>query len=180
MVDSSQLFRSFSAVMAGYLGWSIKAWEQRTGFTPQETDFEPTTWRLYQQSLAQSGGDYLLAWQALQQSSRDFAAFFADHDIWLTPTLAQPPVSLGYFDYRHEARKQYIDRIGHFTGFTLIANVTGQPAISLPLHWSDQGLPIGVQLTGRFGDEATLIRLAAQLENARPWSHRRPPVSAGP
>ncbi|MBM4219373.1 MAG: amidase [Gammaproteobacteria bacterium] len=180
VVDSSQLFRSFSAVMAGYLGWSIKAWEQRTGFTPQETDFEPTTWRLYQQSLAQSGGDYLLAWQALQQSSRDFAAFFADHDIWLTPTLAQPPVSLGYFDYRHEARKQYIDRIGHFTGFTLIANVTGQPAISLPLHWSDQGLPIGVQLTGRFGDEATLIRLAAQLENARPWSHRRPPVSAGP
>lgn len=179
-VESSRLFRSFGAVMTGYLGWSIKASAQRTGLTPQETDFEPATWRLYQQSLAQSGGDYLLAWQTLQQSCRDFATFFTDHDIWLTPTLVQPPVPLGYFDYRHETRQQYIDHLGHFTGFTLIANATGQPAISLPLHWSDHGLPIGVQLTGRFGDEATLIRLAAQLESARPWSHRRPPVSAGP
>jgi amidase len=180
VVESSQLFRSFGAVMTAYLGWSIKASAQRTGFTPQEADFEPATWRLYQQSLAQSGGDYLLAWQTLQQSCGDFAAFFTDHDIWLTPTLVQPPVPLGYFDYRHETRKQYIDHLGHFTGFTLIANATGQPAISLPLHWSDHGLPIGVQLTGRFGDEATLFRLAAQLESARPWSHRRPPVSAGP
>jgi amidase len=180
VVESSQLFRSFGGVMTGYLGWSIKAWVRRTGFTPVESDFEPATWRMYQQSLAQSGGDYLLAWQALQQSCRDFAAFFTDHDIWLTPTLVQPPVPLGYFDYTHETRKQYIDHLGHFTGFTLIANATGQPAISLPLHWTERSLPIGVQLTGRFGDEATLIRLAAQLEQARPWSHRRPPANAAP
>jgi amidase len=180
VVESSQLFRSFGGVMTGYLGWSIKAWARRTGFKPEQTDFEPATWQMYQKSLAQSGGDYLLAWQDLQQSCRDFAAFFTGHDIWLTPTLVQPPVPLGYFDYTHETRKQYIDHLGHFTGFTLIANATGQPAISLPLHWTDRGLPIGVQLTGRFGDEATLIRLAAQLEQARPWSHRRPPANAAP
>ena len=65
-----------------------------------------------------------------------------------------------------------------YTGFTLIANASGQPGISLPLYWNDDNLPIGVQLLGRYGDEATLIRLAAQLEEARPWSQRRPPVSA--
>jgi amidase len=91
-------------------------------------------------------------------------------------------VSLGYFDYTHETRKQYIAHLGDYTGFTLIANATGQPAISLPLHWTrnkaGDRLPLGVQLTGRYGDEAALIRLAAQLEQARPWSHHRPPGNA--
>lgn len=182
LVDSQRLFKSFGLVMTAYLGWTIAAWERRTGRAPAEEDFEAATWRMYQHSLAQSGGDYLLAWQDLQKSCRDFAAFFSDHDIWLTPTLAQPPVPLGYFDYTHETRKQYIARLGDFTGFTLIANATGQPAISLPLQWNQDKvggtLPLGVQLTGRYGDEATLIRLAAQLEQARPWSHYRPPVKA--
>ena len=182
VVESHQLFKSFGLVMTAYLGWTIAAWERRTGRAPTEEDFEPATWRMYRHSLAQSGGDYLLAWQDLQKSCRDFAGFFTDHDIWLTPTLAQPPVPLGYFDYTHEKRKQYIARLGDFTGFTLIANATGQPAISLPLHWTQNKaggrLPLGVQLTGRYGDEATLIRLAAQLEQARPWTHHRPPVNA--
>ncbi|NCF62181.1 MAG: amidase [Gammaproteobacteria bacterium] len=175
-VDSGSLFRSFGQVMTGYLGWNIAAWERRTGHAPVEEDFEAATWRTYQHSLTQSGGDYLLAWQDLQKSCRDFAAFFTDYDLWLTPTLAQPPVPLGYFDYTHETRKQYIAHLGDFTCFTLIANATGQPAISLPLYWTESGLPVGVQLTGRYGDEATLIRMAAQLERARPWSHRRPPL----
>lgn len=182
VVESHQLFKSFGLVMTAYLGWTIAAWERRTGCAPAEQDFEPATWRMYQHSLAQSSGDYLLAWQDLHRSCRDFAGFFTDHDIWLTPTLAQPPVPLGYFDYTHETRKQYIAHLGDFTGFTLIANATGQPAISLPLHWTQneagEALPLGVQLTGRYGDEATLFRLAAQLERARPWMHHRPPVNA--
>lgn len=180
VVDSELLFRSFAAVMTGYLGWSIKSWARRTGFVPEEDCFEPATWRLYRRSLEQSGGDYLLAWQDLQASCRDFASFFTDYDAWLTPTLVCPPVPLGYFDYTPETREQYIEHLGHFTGFTLIANATGQPAISLPLHWNESGLPIGVQFIGRYGDEATLLRLAAQLEQARPWAHRRPPAVAAP
>jgi amidase len=132
-----------------------------------EAFFEPATWRTYLHGERQSSGDYLLAVQDLQRASRDAAAL-----------LAQPPVPLGYFDYTPETRDQHIARLGEYTGFTLIANASGQPGISLPLHWNEDKLPIGVQLLGRYGDEATLIRLAGQLEQARPWSQRRPPVRA--
>jgi amidase len=179
MVDKDRLFKSFGLVMTGYLGWTIKAWARRTGRTPEEKHFEAATWRMYRNSLAQTGSDYLLAWQDLQASCREFAQFFSRYDLWLTPTLVKPPVPLGYFDYTPETRRQYIAHLGDYTAFTLIANASGHPAVSLPLHWNGDGLPIGVQLTGRYADEATLIRVAAQLEQARPWMHRRPSVSAG-
>jgi Asp-tRNA(Asn)/Glu-tRNA(Gln) amidotransferase A subunit family amidase len=131
---------------------------------------------MYLGGQRRSSGDYLLAIQDLQQVSREAAGFFTDYDVWLTPTLAQPPVPLGYFDYSPETRDQHVARLAEYTGFTLIANATGQPGISLPLHWNEDGLPIGVQLLGRYGDEATLLRLAAQLEQARPWSQRQPPL----
>jgi amidase len=177
-VDSKQLFKSFGNVWAGFLCWAVKDWARRSGRPIDEAFFEPATWRTYLHGERLTSGDYLIAVQDLQKASRDTAAFFGDYDIWLTPTLAQPPVPLGYFDYTPETRDQHIARLGEYTGFTLIANASGQPGISLPLHWNDDDLPIGVQLLGRYGDEATLIRLAAQLEEARPWSERRPPVSA--
>lgn len=181
-VNSGMLFKSFGQVMTGYLGWNIAAWQRRTGIEPTEADFEAVTWRMYQHSKKQSGSDYLLAWQDVQRCCRQFAAFFSDYDLWLSPTLAQPPVPLGYFDYSYETRMQHIAHLGDYTGFTMVANVTGQPAVSLPLHWTDEtsgdSLPVGVQLMGRYGDEASLIRLAAQLEQARPWTDRRPPVHA--
>ena len=98
--------------------------------------------------------------------------------------LGELLVEIDPFEYQaalDEGRAQLneaIARLAEYTGFTLIANASGQPGISLPLHWNDDNLPIGVQLLGRYGDEATLIRMAAQLEEARPWSERRPPVSA--
>ncbi len=178
-VDSERLFKSFGILMAGYLCWAIDDWARRTGRTPSEESFEAVTWQMYRNGKKQTGGGYLMAVEDLQRVARDFAGFFVDHDVWLTPTLARPPVPLGYFGYAPETRRQHIERLGHFTGFTLIANATGQPAISLPLQWSGDGLPIGVQLTGRYGDEAPLIRLAAQLEQARPWAAWRPPIVAG-
>ncbi len=176
-IDSERLFKSFGQVMTGYLGWSIQSWSQRIGRTPEEKYFEPVTWRMYEHSLQQSSADYLLAWQELQSCCREFAEFFRTYDLWLTPTLLQPPVPLDYFAYSYETRHQHNARLGDFTGFTLMANATGQPAVSLPLHWNRENLPIGVHMTGRYGDEATLLRLAAQLEQAQPWSHRRPPIS---
>jgi len=172
-IDGS-LYKAFGNVWAGFLCWAIKDWAIRSGREPEEKYFEPATWRTYLHGQRQSSGDYLLAVQTLQQVGRDVAQFYVDYDVWLTPTLAQLPMPLGYFDYTRETRKQHIARLGEYTCFTLIANATGQPGISLPLHWNDQNLPIGIQLLGRYGDEATLIQLAGQLERACPWSHRRP------
>ena len=174
-VDAGQLFKAFGIRWIGFLTWAVKYWSRRIGREPSEDLLEPATWRMYLNGLKQSSGDYLLAVQDLQRISRDVSGFFECHDAWLTPTLTQPPVPIGYFDYAPERRTLHLERLGEYTAFTLIANVTGQPSISLPLHWTDAGLPIGVQLTGRYGDEATLLRLAGQLERAQPWSDRRPP-----
>jgi amidase len=86
-------------------------------------------------------------------------------------------VPLGTFDAPADDPTRALRRAGTFSPFTFFANVTGQPAMSVPLFWNGEGLPIGVHGMARFGDEATLLRLAAQLEAARPWAHRRPPVA---
>ena len=177
-LDGKGLFKAFGNVWAGFLCWAVKDWARRTSRTIDESLFEPATWRTYLHGERLTSGDYLMAVQDMQRAARDAGRFFNDYDLWLTPTLAQPPVPLGYFDYTPETRDQHIVRLGEYTGFTLIANASGRPGISLPLYWNDDNLPIGVQLLGRYGDETTLIRLAAQLEEARPWSQRRPPVCA--
>ena len=176
-VDGERLFKAFGTRWIGFLTWAVNDWARRLGREPSEDLLEPATWRMYRNGLKQTSADYLLAVQDLQLISRDVAGLFDRYDVWLTPTLAQPPVALGYFDYAPDRRAVHLQRLGEYTGFTLIVNTTGQPAISLPLHWTDTGLPIGIQLTGRYGDEASLLRLAGQLERARPWAGRRPPDS---
>jgi Asp-tRNA(Asn)/Glu-tRNA(Gln) amidotransferase A subunit family amidase len=139
---------------------------------------EPLTWALIEKGCQTSAGEYLLAVENLQRISRDVAKCFTQRDVWLTPTLAEPPVALGTFDAKPDDPLHGFFRSGKFMPFTSICNVTGQPAMSVPLVWNDDNLPIGTHFIGRFGDEATLFRLAAQLEAARPWAERRPPVSA--
>jgi amidase len=163
---------------AGAAAWTIDDWARRTGRTPAPEHFEPLTWGLYQMGRGYSSSAYLLAVQNLHKMSREVARFFVDHDVWLTPTLGEPPVPLGSFDPAPENPLQGFARAAAFVPFTPICNGTGQPAISVPLYWNDERLPIGTHFVGRFGDEATLFRLAAQLEQARPWADRRPPVSA--
>jgi amidase len=118
--------------------------------------------------------EHVLATAELRAFARRIVAFFDDYDLLLTPTLAQPPVPVGALD--DEDPWEAFRNAGRFTPFTQVANITGQPAVSVPLSWSD-GLPIGVQLVGRPAGEATLFRVSAQLEQARPWRERRPPVS---
>ena len=106
------------------------------------------------------------------------AEYFEGIDVLLTPTLGQTPAPLGTFDSPPEEPLTGLFRAADYVPFTPPFNVTGQPGISLPLHWNDAGLPIGSQFVGRFGDEETLLSLAGQLEAAAPWADRRPPVSA--
>jgi amidase len=119
-----------------------------------------------------------MALQDVQKQTRNIARFFVDYDIWLTPTLGKPPVPLETFKFSEEDPFELRRRMTVFAPFTYISNATGQPAMSMPLFWNAENLPIGTHFVGRFGDEATLFRLAAQLEEARPWNKRRPPVSA--
>ncbi|KUL33815.1 amidase [Streptomyces sp. NRRL F-4489] len=97
------------------------------------------------------------------------------YDVILSPTVAAPPPLVGALRDDADPRAEFA-AVGRFTPFTAFYNATGQPAVSVPLHWNAEGLPIGVMLGGRYGDEATLIALSAQLEAARPWAHRKPPV----
>ena len=99
-----------------------------------------------------------------------------DFDVLLTPTLARPPVPIGWEAEPDDPWEQF-DRAAAFTPFTAAFNVSGQPAVSVPLHWSEAGLPIGVQLVGPPLGDALLLRLSSQLEEARPWADRRPPHS---
>ena len=112
----------------------------------------------------------------MQQLARRIVAFWNDYDLLLTPGLAMPPVPVGWATAPEDVWEQF-QRGWEFTPFTQVANLTGQPAASLPLFWSAEGLPIGVQLVGRPAGDAELIRVCAQLEEARPWAARRPPVS---
>ena len=123
-----------------------------------------------------SAADYARAVVRLQAIARRTVAFWSEFDVVLTPTLALPPVPIGWQEAVEGSIEQLL-RNTVFTPFTAIANLTGLPAISLPLHWSAEGLPIGVQAIGPPAGDALLLRLAAQVEEARPWADRRPPIS---
>ncbi len=137
--------------------------------------FEPMNRVLIEAAAEMTAVEYVRSTAALRELARRIVAFFDGYDLLLTPTLAQPPVPIGAL--ADEDPWVSFRNAGRFTPFTQVANITGLPAVSVPLSWSGDGLPIGVQLVGRPADEATLIRVSAQLEAARPWRDRRPPVS---
>jgi amidase len=141
-------------------------------------DVEPLTWALAEMGNKVTGAEYLAAVGQHQLLSRMVAGLHDAYDLILTPTLGEVPPPLGTFDDTGPDPLDAIRRAGLTAAFTATYNVTGQPAISLPLHWSEEGLPMGTQLAGAFGDEGTLIRVARQLEEARPWADRVPPVFA--
>jgi len=177
-VDVEKLTPLFMTLWSAAQAWTADALALLTGKTPAQDQFEPLTWALIEMGRSVSASDYLMAVTGLQGVSRDVARQAADYDLWLTPTLAEPPLPLGTFESPPDNPLFGIIRAAGFVPFTPICNITGQPAMSVPLYWNEDGIPIGVQFIAKFGDEGTLFRLAAQLEAARPWADRRPPVSA--
>ncbi len=177
-IDRPRTLKAFGRVWVGLLGHTLAHLARSTGRALNEADFEAGTWQMYRSSERLLAGDYLLAVEDLQAMAHDVGAFFETVDVWLTPTLCRRPAPLGYFDFATGERDEVIRRLGEYSGFTSLHNGTGHPAMSLPLQWTDDGLPLGVQIAGRYADEATLFRLAAQLETARPWSGRRPEIAS--
>jgi amidase len=177
-VDGAALSEAFVTLYVAGVAAGIAGWAGATGRQARPEDFEPLTWAMREMGASRSAADYLLAVAHLQAFSRQVARWFTGFDVWLTPVLAEPPLPLGTFDAPPDQPLLPLVRAGAWVPFTPIANITGQPAMSVPLHWNDAGLPIGSHFVARYGDEATLFRLAAQLEEARPWAGRRPPVTA--
>lgn len=167
----------FAASTAGIL--DILA--PRMGLTVEPGSIEVLTALIAARGRELTALDLVGADMAMNMLSRQIGAYFTQIDVLLTPTLAEPPVPLGVFDGNTPGLDGHalMDRLLAFAPFTGLFNVTGNPAMSVPLHMSEDGLPIGVQFVGRYGDEATLFRLAGQLEQAAPWAARRPEVCAG-
>lgn len=177
-VNGSFLFEKFTKVLCVVAAGGLRDFTRITGRQPMKEDIEPLAWGLAKIGEEISAAEYFETVQDLHKLSREVANFHETYDLFLTPTLGLPPVPIGSYlmkdnDDPIEIRRQ----MSNFSPFTTLQNVTGQPAISLPLNWNNKGLPIGTQFVGRFGDEVTLFRIAAQLEEARPWKDRWPKIS---
>jgi Asp-tRNA(Asn)/Glu-tRNA(Gln) amidotransferase A subunit family amidase len=146
------------------------------GRPPRVDEVERVTWNTAKMGERVTGPDYVRAVHTTHRLGRQMAAFHRDYDVLLTPALAMLPPRLGWIDMMMEDVDEYWRRVFTFSPFTVWFNVTGQPAIVLPLGRTADGFPLSVQLVSRFGDEATLLRLAAQLEKADPWVDRTPRI----
>ena len=176
-LDEMETFQHFGIMFATSTARILDAVGQLLGRPLVQDDVEPFNWALAEMGSAVSARDYLRTVDWLFAYTRRVASWWADGwDLLLTPTLPEPPWTLGGF---HGIDPMLAGlRAQSLCAFTGPFNMTGQPAISLPLAWNDAGLPIGVQLVAAYGREDVLLRVAAQLESARPWAGRRPPISA--
>jgi amidase len=171
--------QAIGTVFNAVLSWLVGTWVRRLGREPGPGELEPGTRVSWEAARSTSGGEYLLAVERLQGFARDVARFLTGVDVWLTPTLSEPPAPLGQIVSTPDDPMRAIRRGARTVEYpAVVANITGNPAMSVPLWWDDSGLPMGVHFLGRFGDETTLFRLAGQLERARPWAGRRPEVHA--
>jgi amidase len=171
-LDMPALMPAFMAIWSGNLAAGIDFVAQITGQTASPDKFEGLTWGLYEMGRQVSASQYLIAKGVLAQAARSAAKFHEIYDVWLTATLGTPPVKLGMIQIEERNPLVSFAPLVEYVPFTALQNVTGQPAINVPLSWNSEGLPIGVQFVGRFGDELTLLQLAAQLEQAAPWTDR--------
>jgi len=172
-IDRLLLAAASSVVSATLVRTLVEARAQQLGRSPADGELEPHIVALVEAGRSIDAADYLRAIQYFQKANRDLAAFQTRYPVILSPTLAQPPVPLGML---HAAAADVRTRSTAFAPYTALANITGVPAMTVPLFDNAEGLPIGTQFMGRFGDEALLLRLAAQLEAARPWKDRRPRI----
>jgi len=196
-VDRQKLTRAFLVLISAELSAEIERVATLRGRPAQAGDIELPSWLLVNAGRRFTATELATAVVTLRAIAREQSAWFEKYDLFLTPTLAAPPVRIGELQPKpieklllgllrrfpigsllRKALNELADKVGfEFAAYTPVANITGQPAMSVPLFWNKEGLPIGAHFVGRFGAEGTLFRLAAQLERARPWAGRKPPNS---
>ena len=147
------------------------------GRSARKGEVENATWGTAQMGEKIAAADYVRATQTMHRLGRQMAAFHAGYDVLLTPGLGTLPPRLGWIDMMLEDVDEYWRRVFTFSPFTVWFNLTGQPALMLPLGRTASGFPVAVQLAGRYGEEGTILALGAQLEKARPWFDKKPPIA---
>ena len=197
-IDGRAFARAFMYMVAGEVGAEFEDLARVLRRRPRRTELEPLTWALGLVSQAVSARELADSLRLLERSGKAVGRFFSDHDVLVTPTVATPPPGIGALPpsrFEHLQLRlmgaigsgrlvkagRLLERIAdsafEYTPWTPVFNISGQPAMSVPLHWTAGGLPVGVHFVGRTGDEATLLRLAGQLERERPWFGRIPEVA---
>ena len=174
-LDFEQLTSASSIIAAVSTALLCQMRAEELGVTTDELPMEDGTRMLLTLGALVGATDYPRAVQTNHLAGFEMARFHETYDLLLLPTMASEPVPVGYFKGGDE--NDLIERLGAFMGETMLCNQTGQPAISLPLHWSDNGLPLGMMFSAAFGGEPLLLRLAGQLEQAQPWWDKRPPLA---
>ncbi len=167
-----------ATVVAANTALTVRMAEQRFGRAMTERDFEVLTLATTHNAQKATATDYVAAQLSAFQISRGLAAFLQSCDVFLCPTLCSPPLRIGELDTMSKDLSHIAPILRRYIPATAMFNMSGQPAMSVPLAWNKAGLPLGMMFAARFGDEAMLFRLAAQLEQERPWKGRLPPVCA--
>jgi Asp-tRNA(Asn)/Glu-tRNA(Gln) amidotransferase A subunit family amidase len=181
-IDRDAVVPTFLTLAAANAAVNVRT-HPTAGRPPRRGEVENVTFDTAARGDQIAGPDYVRATQAAHRLGRQMAAFHRSYDVLLTPGIATPgAVKLGWIDMMLEDMDEYWRRVFEFSPFTVWFNITGQPAIMLPVGQVEtagapRGLPLAIQLVARFGDEATLFRLSAQIEAARPWIDRKPAIA---
>ena len=179
-IDAVALGNATRLIVAANIRATVAERSEALGREPREDELEPMTWAMASVAEDHDVADYVRATRTVHAVGRQVAAFFSDgYDVLLSPTMAAPPAKLGVLSLSNQG-DDYLPALLQTIGFTQLMNVSGNPAASVPLYWTDSygGLPIGVQFAAPMGGEGQLLRLSSQLEGARPWAFRKPPCSA--
>lgn len=175
--DLNEAGAAYSTVVNANVARTVADRSRVLGRLPGPEDLEAGISQRVEEGSHTDAPRYLEALDTIHRVGRQVSGFFETRHLWLAPTVASPPPPLGTFDTDSPDTDRFRSLIGRFSPFCSVANMTGQPAMSVPLGQTPEGLPVGVHFLGRYGDEATLIMLAAQLEEARPWFGRRPALA---
>lgn len=174
-IDVEQYNNAFQVIWQSSFAQGMNSLAKLIGRPPQLEELESYTWEVYNRGNSYQAVEYLAALGYMQQVTKQVAEFYNQYDLFLTATLSEPPLKIGELTYKGNIDK-YVNRLNDWVPYTPLANTTGCPAMSIPLLWNKDKLPIGVHFMAPLGDEVTLFQLAGQLERARPWWNKQPPV----
>jgi len=173
-LDAAAIGQAQMAIMGSSAKLTVEQRLAVLGRDRQPGDVEMVTEKMIELAGLVGADAYIAATRTVHQVGRAFGAFHETYDLWVTPVTASPPLKIGMLDMNQESLETYIENVSRFVSFTNLMNMSGTPSMSMPLHMSEDGLPVGVMMSGPIGGEAEMFALAAEVERATPWINNRP------